>query len=113
MLKEKIQQFVIRLSIPVFLFIVLLNSSNAYAKKLKVLTTSTDLKSIAEYIDGNRVDVESITKGYVDPHKIDPKPSFMVKLSKADVFIRIGLDLEQWAQLLIDDARNSKIHFML
>ncbi len=111
MLKEKIQKFVIRLSLPVFLLFVLLNSGNAYAKKLKVITTSTDLKSIAEYIGGNRVDVESITKGYANPHKIDPKPSFMVKLSKADVFIRIGLDLEQWAQLLIDGARNPGIRF--
>ena len=111
MLKEKILQFVTILSFPVFLFFVLLNPGNAYAKKLTVITTSTDLKSIAEYIGGDKVRVESITKGYANPHKIDPKPSFMVKLHKADVFIRIGLDLEQWAQLLIDGARNPRIRF--
>jgi len=111
MLQEKILQFVTILSFPIFLFFVLLNPGNAYAKKLKVITTSTDLKSIAEYIGGDKVKVESITKGYANPHKIDPKPSFMVKLNKADVFIRIGLDMEQWAQLLIDGARNPRIRF--
>jgi ABC-type Zn uptake system ZnuABC Zn-binding protein ZnuA len=111
MLKEKILQFVTILSFPVFLFCILLNPGNVYAKKLKVITTSTDLKSIAEYIGRDKVKVESITKGYANPHKIDPKPSFMVKLHKADVFIRIGLDLEQWAQLLIDGARNPRIRF--
>lgn len=111
MLKEKILQFVAILSFSIFTLFVSLNSGNAYAKKLKVITTSTDLKSIAEYIGGDKVKVESITKGYANPHKIDPKPSFMVKLNKADVFIRIGLDLEQWAQLLIDGARNPRIRF--
>ncbi len=111
MLKEKILQCLIKISFPVFLFLIILNSGNASAKILKVVTTSTDLKTIAEYIGGNKVKVESIMKGYANPHEVDPKPSFMVKLSKADVFIRIGLDLESWAQLLIDGARNSKIRF--
>ncbi|GAX62711.1 periplasmic component/surface adhesin [Candidatus Scalindua japonica] len=109
MLKEKILQCLIKTGFPVFLFLLILNSGNANAKLLKVVTTSTDLKSIAEYIGGNKIKVESIIKGYANPHEVDPKPSFMVKLSKADVFIRIGLDLESWAQLLIDGARNSKI----
>jgi zinc/manganese transport system substrate-binding protein len=111
MLKEKILQSVTILSFSIFLFFVLLNSGNAYAKKIKVITTSTDLKSIAEYIGGDKVEVESIAEGYANPHHVDPKPSFMVKLSKADVFIRIGLDLELWSQLLIDGARNPRIRF--
>ncbi|MGR3292761.1 MAG: metal ABC transporter substrate-binding protein [Candidatus Scalindua sp.] len=111
MLKEKILQCVTILSFPVFLFFVLLNPGNAYAKKIRVITTSTDLKSIAEYIGGDKVNVESIAKGYANPHHVDPKPSFMVKLKKADLFIRIGLDLELWSQLLIDGARNPRIRF--
>lgn len=111
MLKDKISKSVTILSLSIFLFIVILDSSNAFAKKLKVITTSTDLKSLAEYIGGNRVNVESLTKGYANPHEVDPKPSFMVKLRKADIFIRIGLDMEQWAQLLIDGARNPQIRF--
>ena len=111
MLKDKISKSVTILSFSIFIFFVSLNAGNAYAKKLKVITTSTDLKSIAEYIGGDKVNVESLTKGYANPHEVDAKPSFMVKLRKADVFIRIGLDLEQWAQLLIDGARNPHIRF--
>ncbi|MBT6050542.1 MAG: zinc ABC transporter substrate-binding protein, partial [Candidatus Scalindua sp.] len=100
MLKGKISKSITILSFSIFIFIAIFNSGNAHAKKLKIITTSTDLKSIAEYIGGNKVNVESLTKGYANPHEVDAKPSFMVKLRKADVFIRIGLDLEQWAQLL-------------
>ncbi|KHE91101.1 MAG: metal ABC transporter substrate-binding protein [Candidatus Scalindua rubra] len=111
MLKDKISKSVIILSFSIFIFFVILNADNAFAKKLKVMTTSTDLKSITEYIGGDKVEVESIAKGYANPHHVDPKPSFMVKLGKADLFIRIGLDLELWAQLLIDGARNPRIRF--
>ncbi len=111
MLINKLPKSVSILSFSIFIFFILLNPGNAYAKKLKIVTTSTDLRSITEFIGGNRVTVESITKGYANPHEVDPKPSFMVKLRKADVFIRIGLDLELWAQLLIDGARNPKIRF--
>ena len=111
MLKEKILQSVTILSLSIFLFLAILNPGNAFTKKLKVMTTSTDLKSITEYIGGDKVGVESIAKGYANLHHVDPIPSFMVKLSNADLFIRIGMDLEQWAQLLIDGARNPQIRF--
>jgi len=111
MLKEKILQSVTILSLSIFLFLAILNPGNAFAKELKVMTTSTDLKSITEYIGGDKVGVESIAKGYANLHHVDPIPSFMVKLSNADLFIRIGMDFEQWAQLLIDGARNPQIRF--
>lgn len=111
MLKEMVLRFALMLFIPIFLFLLILGQRDAFAKKINVITTSTDLRSIAEFIGGEKIKAESITKGYSNPHEIDPKPSFMVKLSKADLFIRIGLDLEQWAQLLIDGARNPRIRF--
>lgn len=111
MFKEKALQSIIILSFSTILFLAILNPGNTFADKLNIITTSTDLKSITEYIGGDKVRVESITKGYMDPHQVDPKPSFMVKLSKADVFIRIGLDLEPWALLLLDGARNPRIRF--
>ncbi len=78
--------------------------------QLKVVTTITDLKSIAEFIGGDRVDVFSIATGYQNPHFVDPKPSYILKLSKADVFITVGLDLEiGWVPPLLNSARNQKI----
>ncbi len=90
---------------------IILNLNYAYAKKITVVTTSTDLKSITEYIGGDKVKVENITKGYQDPHIVDPKPSYMLKLNKADLFVKVGLDLELWAQLLEDGARNPHIRY--
>ncbi|MFZ4620979.1 MAG: metal ABC transporter substrate-binding protein [Bacteroidota bacterium] len=78
--------------------------------QLKVVTTIPDLKSIAEFIGGDRVDAFSIATGYQNPHFVDPKPSYILKLSKADVFITVGLDLETgWVPALLNSARNAKI----
>jgi ABC-type Zn uptake system ZnuABC Zn-binding protein ZnuA len=79
-------------------------------KKLGVVTTTSDLASIAQMIGGDRVRVEPLAKGYQDPHFVDAKPSYLLKLRKADVFIQVGRDLEVgWAPGLLNNARNSKI----
>lgn len=77
--------------------------------KIKVVTTTTDLKALVEAVGGERVEVNSIGRGYEDPHTVAPKPSNMVKLNRADMFVKVGLDLEIWSQLLVDGARNPRI----
>src|SRR3978361_634302 len=94
--------------------IVLLNLLAAFAGAsagtIKVVTTTTDLKSIAEFIGGNKVSVLSIATGYQNPHFVDPKPSYIISLSNADVFVTVGLDLDTgWSPQLLSSARNSKI----
>lgn len=85
-------------------------SAAAPAKKLFVVTTLPDLASIAEEVGGEHVETFSIAKGYQDPHFVDPKPSYMIKLQKADMFIQVGLDLEiGWVPSLLDGARNPQI----
>jgi len=82
----------------------------AKEKKLNILTTTTDLKSIAEFIGRDEVKVDSICRGYQDPHFVEAKPSFMLKAKKADLFIRIGMELEiGYERLIIDGSRNPKI----
>ncbi len=93
------------------LSVIFLNYSYAFAKKINVVTTSTDLRSITEFIGGDIVKVENITKGYQNPHIVDAKPSYMLRLNKADLFVKVGLDLETWSQLLEDGARNPQIRF--
>jgi zinc/manganese transport system substrate-binding protein len=78
--------------------------------KLRVVTTLTDLKSITEFIGGDRVDAFAIATGFQNPHFVDPKPSYILKLSKADMFVTIGLDLETgWVPPLLNSARNANI----
>jgi len=96
---------------PVLLALLVISATPAHAqKKVKVVTTLTDLKSITELIGGDKVDVTSIATGYQNPHFVDPKPSYIVKLSRADMFVTIGLDLEiGWVPPLLNSARNEKI----
>ena len=80
------------------------------ADKLNVITTTQDLASIAAEIGGDRVKVEALAKGYQDPHFVDAKPSYLVKLRSADLFIEVGRDLEVgWVPGLLQNARNSRI----
>ena len=58
--------------------------------KLTVMTTTEDLASIAREVGGDRVTVEGIAKGYQDPHFVEAKPSFILKLQKADVLVLVG-----------------------
>ena len=78
--------------------------------KLKVLTTTTNLKSIVESIGGEKVEVDSFCKGTQDPHYIEAKPSYTLKASRADLLVSIGLDLEVgWLPLIIRGSRNPKL----
>lgn len=80
------------------------------AERLQVVTTLPDLANIAEVVGGEHVEVSSIAVGFQDPHYVDPKPSFVVKLNRADVFIQVGLDLEiGWVPPLLNQARNARI----
>jgi zinc/manganese transport system substrate-binding protein len=83
---------------------------SASAGAIKVVTTITDLKSITELIGGNKVTVTSIATGYQNPHFVDPKPSYIINLSNADMFVTVGLDLETgWSPQLLSSSRNNKI----
>src|SRR5436190_19246139 len=78
--------------------------------KLNVMATTEDLASIAREVGGDRVAVDSIAKGYQDPHFVEAKPSFILKLQKADALIVVGRELEiSWLPPLITQSRNSKI----
>src|SRR5436305_91404 len=83
---------------------------NVNAKTIKVVTTLTDLRSITELIGGDKVSVSSIATGYQNPHFVDPKPSYIISLSNADMYVTIGLDLETgWSPQLLSSSRNTKI----
>jgi len=90
--------------------LVLIFFINANAKTIKVVTTLPDLKSITEMIGGDKVSVTSIATGYQNPHFVDPKPSYIISLSNADMYVTIGLDLEiGWSPQLLASSRNTKI----
>src|SRR6201982_3730095 len=78
--------------------------------KLNVIAATEDLASIGRKVGGDRITIESIAKGYQDPHFVEAKPSFILKLQKADVLIVVGRELEiGWLPPLIQQSRNGKI----
>ncbi len=80
------------------------------AKKLNVVATTPDLAAVAREIGGDFVDVTALAKPTEDPHFVDPKPSSLVILNRADVLIEGGAELELgWLPPLLDNARNDKI----
>ena len=92
------------------ILLLLFTFAFANAKTIKVVTTTTDLRSITELIGGNKVSVNAIATGYQNPHFVDPKPSYIINLSNADMFVTVGLDLEiGWSPQLLSSSRNSKI----
>jgi zinc/manganese transport system substrate-binding protein len=93
-----------------FALALTLLAGNAFAAKLNVVTTTADLASITTAVGGEFVDVTAVARGYQDPHFVEPKPSFLLLLKKADLLEVIGLDLEiGWLPPLIDQSRNAKI----
>ncbi|PYV47742.1 MAG: zinc ABC transporter substrate-binding protein [Acidobacteria bacterium] len=82
----------------------------AQAKKLNVITATTDMAALAQEVGGDHINIESIAKGYQDPHFVEAKPSFLLKLRQADVLITVGLQLEiGWLPPLITQSGNPRI----
>jgi len=82
----------------------------AAARKLNVITATTDLASLAQEVGGDKINVESMAKGYQDPHFVEAKPSFLLKLRQADLLVVVGLQLEiGWLPPLITQSGNSRI----
>lgn len=90
--------------------IIFCGFQNPAQARLKVITTTTDLAAITREIGKEQVSVDSIAKGYQDPHFVDAKPVYMIKLNQADLLITVGLELEiGWLPPLLNGARNLNI----
>ncbi len=94
----------------VFAAVGYLLSPAVAADPLNIVTTTPNLKFIAEAVGGNRVKVTSIATGTEDPHFVSAKPSFMMTAREADLWIAIGMELEiGWEGLILEGSRNPKI----
>lgn len=92
-----------------FLSALLLLTTSALAK-LNVVATTPDIASIAKEIGVDNIDLTTLAKPTEDPHFVDAKPSFIVKLNHADVLLEGGAELEiGWLPALLDQSRNTKL----
>jgi len=86
-----------------------LTSGAHAARKLKVVATIPDLKSLTEAVGGDLVEVESLTRGTQNFHEAEVRPSMMLKLRRADAVVENGLGLDAWADVAIDASNNASI----
>ncbi len=92
------------------LFVSMAALASGAEAKINVVTTTPDLAVIVSEIGGDNVSVQSLAKGTQDPHFLEAKPSFMVKVNRADLVISTGLELEiGWLPPIIQGARNPKV----
>ena len=88
----------------------LVAASASAQSKLTVIATTEDLASIGREVGGDHVSIEALARGYQDPHFVEAKPSFILKLQKADLLVAVGRELEiGWLPPLIQQSRNGKI----
>ena len=88
---------------------VLAVNTTAMRAAVNVVTTTEDLGSIVKEVGGDKVTVESLAHGYQDPHFVEAKPSFILKLNRADLLVVVGRELEiGWLPPLITQSRNAE-----
>jgi zinc/manganese transport system substrate-binding protein len=104
---------VARMSPASFLALVMLASAlfpGVASASIKVVTSLPDLADFARQVGGDKVSVDNIVRGDQNPHFVEVKPSYMMKLKSADIFLTIGMDLEMWAPQIVDGSRNTSLN---
>ena len=92
------------------LAILLLHANWAQAEPLRVVTSLETFADLARAVGGDKVQVQALARGYQDPHFVEAKPNLLVPLSRADLLVYAGLDLEiGWLPPLVTGSRNPRI----
>ena len=79
------------------------------ADKIRVVATTTDLKALTEAVGGDLVEVDALAKGNQNPHDLEVRPSLMVKVRRAGLLVTNGLELDMWAEVVVQGANNPKV----
>ena len=79
------------------------------ADKVRVVTTTTDLKALTEAVGGDLIEVDALARGNQNAHDLEVRPSLRVKVRRADLLVINGLELDQWAEVVVQGANNPKV----
>jgi ABC-type Zn uptake system ZnuABC Zn-binding protein ZnuA len=93
----------------ILLAAMMLIASALFAGKINIVCSDPDMGDIMKNIAGDRANVESLMMGTQDPHSVEPRPSMVVKVRNADLVAVIGMDLDMWANSVIEASRNSHV----
>jgi zinc/manganese transport system substrate-binding protein len=93
----------------VLLTLGVLAGSAAAADRIRVVTTTTDLKALTEVVGGDLVEVDALARGNQNAHDLEVRPSLMIKVRRADLLVVNGLELDQWADVVVQGANNARV----
>lgn len=94
----------------VILGLLVLPPLAAQDSPLQVCATTPNLGDLVKQVGGDRVEVSVFCRPGEDAHFVDAKPSFVRLLSKADLLVAVGLQLEiGWLPTLIRQSRNNEV----
>ncbi len=93
----------------ILVFLLTLTAVSAQAGPVRIVASTTDLASIAAEIGGAHVDVAVICRPSSDPHRVEVLPSYMVRVSRARLYLKVGMGLDPWADAIIDGSHNGGI----
>jgi ABC-type Zn uptake system ZnuABC Zn-binding protein ZnuA len=79
---------------------------------INVVTTTPDLAEFVRAVGGDQVEVYSINRGDRDPHYVEVRPSYMLKVRQAEVLFKIGMELDLWIDGIIDGSRNNQLRIV-
>ena len=79
------------------------------ADKIRVVATTTDLRALAEAVGGDLVEADALARGTQNSHDLEVRPSLMAKVRRADLLVTNGLELDQWAEVVVQGANNPKV----
>src|SRR6266478_5173750 len=85
-----------------------LASPSLAQERLRIVTTTTDLRSLAEAVGGERVEVTNLVPPNVDAEEYQAKPQDVVRLKDARVVVRVGLDFDLWFDRLLSQAARTQ-----
>jgi zinc/manganese transport system substrate-binding protein len=107
--REIKMQSPIALRIKFFVFVLAGLAALPTMAKIKMATSIPDLASIASYVGGSEIEVFSIAKANSNPHFVEVLPSYMIKVSRVSIYLKVGLGLDQWADAILEGSRNSQV----
>src|SRR5438128_11308687 len=99
----------IRTFVSAVIVLGLLSPGAGAADKIRVVATITDLKALVEAVGGDLVEVDALARGTQNPHDLEVRPSLMVKVRRADLLVMNGLELDQWAEVVVQGAGNPRM----
>lgn len=92
-----------------FVCLIITGLMPVYAAQIKIAAAIPDLGSIASYIGGDKVEVFSIAKSNANTHFVEVLPSYMIKVSRAAIYLKVGLYLDQWSDEIADGSHNDRL----